>query len=263
MHGVFVWQDFKTAVVLKKIIRQRENEKELRDVLSSLREYRATPNQAQWLQQFQWNNLKITHGEKLLERMSQSGLFVIPTHEEEWNHNEMKLSDVNKMFPVAKINSVSKGPHSKTNESEKSGGLIDTIYICKNSKVMISVSLCVKFGLFNGAVGTVEDILYLNGRKPPALPDVVMVEVPNYSGPPFITEKPKVIPIFPVERKIECRCNFCKRKQIPLRLGWATTIHRCQGMTIGEGEVNRYIVIHPGTRAFESRNPGALFFGRF
>ena len=28
---------------------------------------------------------------------------------------------------------------------------------------------------------------------------------------------------------------------------------------IGEGEVNRYIVIHPGTRAFESRNPGALF----
>ena len=64
--------------------------------------------------------------------MSQSGLFVFPTHEEEWNHNAMKLSDVNKMFPVAKINSVSKGPHSKTNESKKSGGLIDTLYICKN-----------------------------------------------------------------------------------------------------------------------------------
>lgn len=30
-------------------------------------------------------------------------------------------------------------------------------------------------------------------------------------------------------------------------------------MTIGEGEVNRYIIINPGTRAFESRNPGALF----
>ena len=112
---------------------------------------------------------------------------------------------------------------------------------------MISVNLCVKFGLFNGAVGTVEDILHLNCRNPPALPDVVMVEVPNYSGPPFITEKPKVIPIFLVERKIECRCNFCKR------------IHRCQGMTIGEGEVNRYMVIHPRTKAFESRNPGALF----
>ena len=30
-------------------------------------------------------------------------------------------------------------------------------------------------------------------------------------------------------------------------------------MTIGAGNVNRYIVISPGSRAFESRNPGALY----
>ena len=30
-------------------------------------------------------------------------------------------------------------------------------------------------------------------------------------------------------------------------------------MTIGEGETNRYIVISPGTKGFESKNPGALF----
>ena len=46
---------------------------------------------------------------------------------------------------------------------------------------------------------------------------------------------------------------------MPLRLGWGTTIQRCQGMTIGNGEANRYIVIDPGTTSFESRNPGALF----
>ena len=61
----------------------------------------------------------------------------------------------------------SSGPQSITNESEKSGGLIETIfYICKNSKVMISVNLC-QIRFFIGAVGTVEDILYLNGRKNP------------------------------------------------------------------------------------------------
>lgn len=259
MHGVLVWQEFNTAVVLKNVIRQGEHEKELRDVLSCLREYKASPCQAQWLQQFQWNNLKLTHGVELLERMLLSGLFVFPTHDEEWGHNRSKLLDLNKTFPVAKIASVSKGPHSKTGQSENAGGLLDTVYICKKSKVMISVNLCVKFGLYNGAIGIVEDIIYYNDKRPPSLPDVVMVEVPNYSGPPFIPEKPKVVPIFPVERKIDCRCHFCRRKQIPLRLGWATTIHRCQGMTIGEGEVNRYIVIHPGTKAFESRNPGAFF----
>ena len=30
-------------------------------------------------------------------------------------------------------------------------------------------------------------------------------------------------------------------------------------MTIGDGQPNRYIIINPGTRQFESRNPGALF----
>ena len=37
------------------------------------------------------------------------------------------------------------------------------------------------------------------------------------------------------------------------------TLHGCQGIQVGTGESNRYIVINPGTRQFESRNPGALF----
>ena len=65
--------------------------------------------------------------------------------------------------------------------------------------------------------------------------------------------------MIPVERRLDCNCHGCSRKTVPLRLGWATTIHRCQCMTIGEGEPNRYIVINPGTQSFESRNPGALF----
>ena len=44
-----------------------------------------------------------------------------------------------------------------------------------------------------------------------------------------------------------------------MKLGWSTTIHRCQEMIIEDGESSRYIVICPGTRKFESLNPGALF----
>ena len=46
---------------------------------------------------------------------------------------------------------------------------------------------------------------------------------------------------------------------IPVKPGWATTIHKCQGMTIGQSEPFNYIVINPGAMSFESRNPGALF----
>ena len=99
-----------------------------------------------------------------------------------------------------------------------------------------------------------------NGKSPQdGLPSLIMVEFTNYKGPAFIAQNPKFIPIVPIQRTIDCSCHFCKRTYIPLRLGWATTIHRCQGMTIATGETNRYIVINPGTRKFEARNPGALF----
>lgn len=125
---------------------------------------------------------------------------------------------------------------------------------------MLTVNLNVTYGLFNGSMGQVVDIIYLNGRTPvEGQPDVVMVNFTKYTGPPFINSHPQLVPIVPVERKKDCHCFNCKRKQIPLRLGWGTTIHRCQGMTIGEGEANRYIVIHPGDKKFEARNPGALF----
>jgi hypothetical protein len=159
MHGHLVWQDFQMAVSLTAIIRQGEEEKELRYVLNNLRQYKATPSQAKWLQQFQWDNLKKknTHGQTLLTNTSTSGLFVFPTHNEEWAHNKSKLLQVNQSYPVAKVVAISKGPHSNTRESERAGGLLKTIYISKNFKVMLTVNLCVPFGLFNGAIGIVKD----------------------------------------------------------------------------------------------------------
>ncbi len=134
------------------------------------------------------------------------------------------------------------------------------MYLCRNAKVTLTVNLSVRFGLFNRALGKIVDIIYLNGKRPTTdLPDVIMVKFDTYTGPPFIDSKPQIIPIVPVERKLDCNCHCCKRKTIPLRLGWATSVHSCQGITVGPKESSRYIVINPGTRSFESKNPGGLF----
>ena len=260
IHGVLVWQEFKEAVTLETIIRQDKDEQALKNTLLSLREYKVNKQQVKWLQQFQWDDLGRKYGPELLHRMQTNAMFVFPSHAEEWVHNKAKLLEINETFPIAKLNAVDQGSHAHHAPSDKAGGLQKILYLCKHAKVMLSANLCVPYGLYNGANGTIADIIYPDGKGPhDGLPSLIMVEFPNYKGPAFMAQNPKLIPIVPIQRTIDCSCHFCKRTQIPLRLGWATTIHRCQGMTIGAGETNRYIVISPGTRQFEARNPGALF----
>ncbi len=146
IHGVLVWGEFHHAVTLNKIIRQDVKEKMLKNVLSSLREYNTTADQAKWLQQFQWENLKISYGEQLQARMFERGLFEFPTHNEEWNHNKLKLTELNKTCPMAKLLALSHGRHSSSSaSSERCGGLSHTLYICKNAMVMLAVNLSVQY----------------------------------------------------------------------------------------------------------------------
>lgn len=85
---------------------------------------------------------------------------------------------------------------------------------------MLTVNLNVTYGLFNGSMGQVVNIIYLNGRTPvEGQPDVVMVNFTKYTGPPFIDSHLQLVQIVPVERKKDCHCFNCKRKQIPLRIG--------------------------------------------
>ena len=196
--------------------------------------------------------------------MDEQGLFVFPTHRLEWERNKTKLLQCNKKpnHPVARIKATDNGRHAQKADSNKAGGLLPLLYLCRDSKVMLVTNLKAEWGLYNGAVGTVVDIVYQDGCRPtddPApLPDVVFVRFSGYMGPSYMNEDPTVVPIVPVSRCTDCTCQ-CKRLQVPLRLAWGTTIHKCQGMTVGDREAFRYVVIHPGKHEFEAKSPGALF----
>ena len=113
-HGRLVWTSFDSAVELTQIVRQTESEEQLRDVLTSMRTYTTTPQQVRWLQKFQWHNLRISHGQQLLRRMDEQGLYVFPTHRLEWERNKAKLLECNREpdHPVARIKAVDNGRHA-------------------------------------------------------------------------------------------------------------------------------------------------------
>ena len=96
---------------------------------------------------------------------------------------------------------------------------------------MLISNLWVEAGLVNGAMGTVKAICYSSG-EPPALPTAVMVTFDSYSGP---TLSDGTVPIVPIRRTWG---QACSRLQLPLKLAWAITIHKSQGLTLNKAVIN-------------------------
>jgi hypothetical protein len=121
--------------------------------------------------------------------------------------------------------------------------------ICHNAKVQ----LCGKnfehdWGLYNGSIGRVVEIIYEKDTSPldGKFPEFVIVEFPQYRGPPWIAEKPNWVPIPPIE--LNCRSHCCTLKYIPLSLAYAKTGHTFQGQSVGPGHPIPCIIVHPGKK---------------
>ena len=87
-------------------------------------------------------------------------------------------------------------------------------------------------GLCNGALGTVNSIVYKHGDHPPSLPIAVIIQFDSYSRPSFFETLPNCVPIPPCSSPSEDFGSDFERTQFPLKLAWAITIHKSQGLTL-------------------------------
>ncbi len=220
---------FDRAVVLDQVMRQagqNADQEVFRNLLLRLRNAESTVED--------WRHLMARTPAQVGDVSPfHDALHLHPTTEAVSNHNVAKLRASGQ--PIAVIKAVHTGPSASKASVDDAGGLEPVVCVAHGARVMLCSNLWVDVGLVNGAIGTVAAICYESDHSPPDLPVAVMVRFDNYSGP---TLPDGTVPITPLRRMWFATSKPCSRLQLPLKLAWAVTIHKAQGMTLDKAVVD-------------------------
>lgn len=140
--------------------------------------------------------------------------------------------------PVAHINARHSSSVAKNLPFDEFSGLQPTVFLAKGAKVMLTMNLWANVGLCNGATGTIIDIIFENNHQPPDLPIAVIVQFDDYRGPSITDILPSCVPIYPVTVTAQSLDGFHERQQLPLRLAYALTMHKSQGLTMSKAWID-------------------------
>jgi hypothetical protein len=141
--------------------------------------------------------MKAKHGPRVVEQIEKDAVFLFWTNEKRMRHNHLRLlqltSDEN---PVAIIKPFGHGEGTKQSVRRHfDDDPPDASLMFIGAKVCVQgKNFWPQWGLFNGACGTVEEIVFEKGKNPNKgdHPKYVVVNFPQYLGPIWDLDNPKV-----------------------------------------------------------------------
>ncbi|MEO0685345.1 MAG: hypothetical protein AAFY76_09950 [Cyanobacteria bacterium J06649_11] len=129
-----------------------------------------------------------------------------------YNKTALNSKFVNGIRAVsAEITSTGVGKH-QSKEKESLGQIPNVSIVAAGYRVILTKNQgsLTRLSLNNGALGTVISIVYKEGVKPPAFPEVIVVDFPKYKGQQWHPDHPTWIPI-PLN-KVYCDAKCCYRE---------------------------------------------------
>ena len=185
-------------------------------------------------------NLKNFTSDEIAEIKSKS-VKVCARNKDTEGHNKERIKSLGN--PIAPCKSWNQGKGASSASANEAGGLLPDITLAKGCKVLLTRNLWIEAGLTNGAVGTVKYIIY-DKDLPPAPPKFVICHFEHYKGPSYLKNEPKCVPILLHEHGFYKQKVWCTRQMIPLKPGYAISIHSSQGATLDS------VIVNLGNREF-------------
>lgn len=186
---------------LKSSKRINKDKKEDMDLMASLRmatEEEMPQKYVDRLTGLHLDVMKKKHGEDVMEEMIKGFTYIFYRNQDRTLHNMRQIAkECSPENPIARTQLVCKGKNSgKSKQSHFGrGDPPETSMFCIGSLCSVQgQNFCPTWGLHNHACGTVEEIVYKDGDNPNNgdLPDYVVVNFPQYCGPAWDKNNPKV-----------------------------------------------------------------------
>ena len=162
------------------------------------------------------------------------------------------LNDIG-IRPVAHIVARNSGVREKDAPVDSAGGLARQTYLRRGPRCVLSPAVWQEWGIYNGAIGEVVDIIYRPGERPPrSLPSCILVAPPKYCGPVCPPRATYRCPMWPhIERIMDC-VRRCSRTTIPLIAACGITFHKSHGRRVVPGATQSALL--PGRRSHPSKS---------
>nr|XP_034309066.1 uncharacterized protein LOC117683597 [Crassostrea gigas]XP_034309067.1 uncharacterized protein LOC117683597 [Crassostrea gigas]XP_034309068.1 uncharacterized protein LOC117683597 [Crassostrea gigas]XP_034309069.1 uncharacterized protein LOC117683597 [Crassostrea gigas] len=245
-YPIDYWQDFFKMVELDEIMRQRED-KAFATVLNSLR-IRTSE------EPISDEALATLH--ECLREGPNDVLHVYSTNQEANEYNlkmlhrnceeliEIHADDYQKDKTTGKL-----ALREKPLTSTRVDGLSASLLLAVNARVMLTRNVSVEDGLVNGAMGYISNFVFKSKQPVNAVEVVEVIFDSSSIGKVQGKRTPKgnIVPIKRVEEEINDKnVKSVVRHQFPLKLSWACTAHKVQGMTTSSVVVNLDRTFSPG-----------------